>query len=216
VPVALLIGFTLRGGDDEAPDDVPSQEQKPRGFRIPWGMVLFGVLCGGLSTTTSMYVPYYLADIGQGSPDTVAMVLMIGGGTSALTAFSFGWIRSRFSAIQTFVYAFALIAAGLLVVAATGAMAVIVVGWAVYGLGLGLIMPNLFSACAGATPPHVRAQMLGFVRSGVYGGPLLIQPVLEAALGRFGAFAALAAIACLSVISVVLTITLRKVFDPVE
>jgi len=216
VPVGLAIALTFREETSVQAAGQGDPQTSRKGLGIPWGMVLFGVLCGGITTTSSMYIPYYLDDIGNGPPETVAMVLMIGGATSALAAFLFGRIRAHLSAIQAFVCAFALIAVGLLAVTATVSMAVIIGGWAAYGLGLGLMMPNLFSACAAATPELDRARMLGFVRSGIYGGPLIIQPGLEAALRWSGAIAAIAGIAALSLLALVMTLTLRGVFDPVE
>jgi hypothetical protein len=65
----------------------------------------------------------------------------------------------------------------------------------VYGAGFGLVTPNLFSACAAATPMALRTRVLGFMRAGFYAGPLATQPFLELILAHHGPSGAIMAIA---------------------
>jgi MFS family permease len=89
-------------------------------------------------------------------------------------------------------------------------------GMALQGLGMSAMVPNLFSACAAATPAEARPRMLGFVRAGIYAGPLLAQPGLEAVMGWGGAAAALAAIAVAALAAGAVSVIGRHMFDPPE
>ncbi|MDG2002392.1 MAG: MFS transporter [Novosphingobium sp.] len=216
VPVGLMIGLTLQKDRKPVVSETAEEQQKAPRSPIPWAIALFATLCGAIVTTIAMYLPYHLADIGYGSPDTVAMLMVAGAGVAAVPALAFGWIRARFSAIQTFVFAFAVIAAGVIIVVFARDLPLIFFGMALHGLGMGAMMPNLFSACAGATTPELRTRMLGFVRAGIYAGPLLAQPGLEAVMATSGATAVLAAIGVASVLAGILSFTGRHMFDPVE
>lgn len=215
VPVALMIAMTLRGDGDRVAASGSETEKQPEASGIPWALTLFAALCGAIVTSIAMYLPYYLTDIGHGSPDTVAMLMVVGAGVAAVPALAFGWIRARFSAIQTFVFSFAVIAVGVTFVVLARDLPLIFLGMALHGIGMGAMMPNLFSACAGATPAHSRTRMLGFVRAGIYAGPLLAQPGLEVVMGWSGAAAALYAIGAASVLAGVISFTGRGMFDPV-
>jgi hypothetical protein len=134
----------------------------------------------------------------------------------ALGSAAYGWVRRYASAVAVFVGAPLLSAVGLLVIASTTERAVIFAGIALFGSGLGILMPNVFSGCAAATPALYRPRMLGFVRSTFYGGPLLAQVFLEMVLSRFGPGATLTAIALICAGAALLALLFRRSFDPVE
>jgi len=179
-------------------------------------MMMFGLLCGAIVTNVAMFLPYHLASIGYGSPENVALLMVVGTATSAMPGLAFGWVRGRLAAIPTFVLGFALVTVGLLLVALPRELPLIFVGMAIQGFGMGAIMPNLFSACAAATPADARASMLGFVRAGISAGPLLAQPALEWVMGRTGATTSILAIAAACVIAGASSLGFRGIFTPVE
>lgn len=186
------------------------------GFPIPWRMMLVALLVGAIGTTTFMYLPYHLATIGQAGPGQVATLMAVSGAVGALGSGGYGLVRRYASTIQIFVGAPLLVAAGLLIVAATKDQAMLYAGVIVYGFGLGVIMPNLFSACAAATPAIFRQRMLGFVRATFYGGPLVAQIGLEVVLGRFGPTAAVASISVIGLATALLALLFARTFAPVE
>jgi MFS family permease len=215
VPVGLMIGLTLRGDGGGVAARSAGEQPQPPPSGIPWVITLFAALCGAIVTTIAMYLPYHLADIGYGSPDTVAMLMVAGAGVAAVPALAFGWIRARFSAIQVFAASFTIITIGVVVIVVARDLPLIFLGMALHGLGMGAMMPNLFSACAASTTPEQRARMLGFVRAGIYAGPLLVQPGLEVIMASSGATAVLSAIGAASLLAGVLSVTGRGMFNPV-
>ena len=217
LPVALMLALTL---PPEAKKDAASTGgetaavgQKPP---IPLALTAFGVLCGALASTSAMYLPYHLAGLGLGDPGTIAMLMIGGAAVSGAASLCFGWIRRYLSAIQIFVAGFLLNAAGLIAVVHASSAAAMLAALMIQGLGLGLLMPNAFSACAAATVPDLRARMLGFVRAGFYAGPLLIQSPLEVIYRRWDAGSAILAIGLLSLAGVVWVLAGRRQFDPVD
>jgi predicted MFS family arabinose efflux permease len=186
------------------------------GYGIPWRMMLVAMLVGAIGTTVFMYLPYHLAALGQGRPEQLAPVMMTSTALGAIGSTAYGWIRRHASSVAVFVGGPLLAAIGLLVVISTGERAVIFVGIALYGTGLGVVMPNVFSGCAAATPAIYRPRMLGFVRSTFYGGPLLAQVGLEMVLGRFGPPATLLAIALICAGVALLALLFRRTFEPIE
>jgi MFS family permease len=199
-------------------DSIPRAEalQSAAGFGIPWQMMLVAMLIGAIGTTMFMYLPYHLAAIGQGRPEQLAPVMATSTALGATGSTAYGWIRRYFSAVAVFAGAPLLAAAGLMVIVSTDQRAIIFAGIALFGSGLGILMPNLFSGCAAATPAIYRPRMLGFVRSTFYGGPLLAQVFLEIVLSRFGPAAALSAIALICAGAALMALLFRRTFDPVD
>ena len=217
MPLALLLALVL-------PDKASAHSEASPGARdtaaakppIPWGLAAFGVLCGAVAMASSMFLPYHLAALGLGDPGTIAMMMVGGAGASGVSTLCFGLVRSKLSALQVFVIGFVLNGVGSLLIAfATGPL-VLLAGMVLGGIGLGLVMPNVFSACAAATQPQWRARMLGFVRAGFNAGPLVVQPVLELVYRQSNAGMTLLAIGLASFGGAVWVLLSRRQFDPYE
>jgi len=214
LPVALVIALTFPSAVPEGGEQAGPAQTVAAG-RIPWGMAGFGLLCGAIITTISMYLPYHLADIGLGAPDKVALMMIAGAGAAGLPALGFGRIRARFSAIATFVIGFSVTGVGLVMLALSQSLPMALAAMLLHGLGLGTAVPNLFSAVAEATAPEQRARVIGFVRAAFYAGPLAAQPLLELVYAARGAAAALVAIALACLTAAVLSVLIRRIFTPV-
>ena len=169
-----------------------------------------------MGTPGFLYLPYHLAAIGHGRPGQLAPMLMAGAAVAGGGSFGFGWVRRFCGAIPVFVGGLVLCGAGLLTIASASQPALLYAGFALNGAGLGVIMPNMFSAFAAATPAIYRPRMLGFVRATFYGGPLIAQVALEPVLAGFGPTAAVAAITLICVAGAVLVLLFRRNFLPVE
>ena len=190
----------------------PSDPKPP----VPIGLAAFGVLCGAVSAASSMFIPYHFATLHLGEPGTIALLMISGTVVSGVTTASFGWLRQWISAIQAFMAAFLLNAAGLLLVAfATGAT-MLVAGMMIQGLGLGMLIPNAFSASAAAAAPAWRTRQIGFVRAGYFAGPLAAQPVLELIYRNSSAGMVMIAIALASLVGVPAVMIGRRQFDPAQ
>jgi len=214
LPVALFVALTFTAAPDE--QAAASETRKASGGAIPWSKVLFGLLTGAIGTTTMMYLPFHLAAAGHGAPEEVAQVLVFSGLFGALFSAAYGSVRKWLSAVQVFVWFLALAALGLMLIVAADSTVLLYAGVALYGGGYGIVVPNLFGACAAATQPEYRARMLGLVRAGFYAGPLVAQLFLEMVLRQWGPASAVAGIAAMCAGAAVLALVLRRVFVPVE
>lgn len=212
LPSALFIALTFPrepAGGQEAP--VAGQ-----GGSIRWGTILVGLLWGVVATATMMYLPFHLVSLGRGSSGEVALVMMIIIGAGGVGGIAYGWVRKHLDVVPVFVGFLALCALGLALIVPANVPALIFAGSAIYGIGLGIVTPNLYGATAAAVPMHLRARALGFVRAAFFAGPLVAQPPLEFVLHHAGAAATVASLAAVCVLTAVLTVVLKRGFRPLD
>jgi MFS family permease len=103
----------------------------------------------------------------------------------------YGRIRSVMSQMSIFALSWALMGAGMLVIAFADGPAQVVAGTVVTGLGMGPSMPNYTTYLMAAVPPGERGRASGLLTTAFFAGqfaaPLLSAPVV-AAFGLAGAF----------------------------
>jgi MFS family permease len=178
-------------------------------------MTLFGLVCGGVGSSTFAFLPFHLHAIGYSDPAKIGPLLTVSAAAGCAAALGFGWIRKFVSAIPVFLAGFTVTGVGLFCVLATHSYLLLALALAIYGAGFGIVTPNLFSACAAATPMALRTRVLGFMRAGFYAGPLVAQPFLELAVSRGGPSGAIAAIASAAIVAAGIFWAFRARFAPV-
>lgn len=212
LPVALFIGLTFTGQPALVGKDRPRSAKGG----IPWAWTLFGLLCGGVGTSTFVFLPFHLAKIGLGDPAKVAPLIMISMLFGSAAAFGFGWIRKYLSVVAIFIVGFATTGAGLLLALTTTSYPVLLVSAAIFGGGFGAVTPNLFAAAGAATGAALRPRFIGFVRAGFYAGPLVAQFFLEILLHRSGPTGAVLGIALAAFAAAAISYLARGMFVPAE
>ncbi len=207
IPVLLLLRITLPadGQSSRAPDEAK------RG-RFPWSLAGFGFACGVVAATTTLFLPYHLAHIGETQPQRVAGALVANGLVGAAVSFRYGWIRKRLGIIQVFVLGFGAAAAGTAIIVSVPTYAGAITGVAFMGSAIGLLGPNLFAAVAAATPHERQTRIIGLVRTVFYSAPLLSQIPLELVSQRFGIAGALMVLAIFEVLMIALSTLARTRF----
>jgi predicted MFS family arabinose efflux permease len=213
LPAALFLYLTFPKEAREA--RTPAETSATAGAGIPWAMVFFGLMCGAIGSSTFIYLPFHLDNIGLGDPAKIGPLMMVGMGAGAIFALAFGTIRKFVSAIPVFIAGFTVTGLGLVLTLAAESYAMLFVTVAIYSAGFAVITPNLFAACAAATPVALRTRVLGFMRAGFYAGPLVVQPILELVLKSSSAGGALLAIAIGSFIAALVFAAGRRKFAPV-
>ncbi len=178
--------------------------------RFPLTITLLGIICGAVTTTLPMYVPFHLRDVGEIDPARVAGPMTAGIFSGAMASLCYGWIRRHLGAPEIFAICFLLAGVGTGIVAWSNSLEVAVAGMVVSGLSTGLIAPNLFSVAAEAEPAR-RARRIGLARAGYYGAPLLAQIALEPVAISLGASGALFAIAGFATVMIAVTLLGRRV-----
>lgn len=154
---------------------------------IAYGFVLF-ILIFGLFLTV---LPIYLADEFGLEAGGRGLVIAAPAVASTVAALSLGRLRRRYGAGALVIAGSLLFSVAFVLIGVAGALAVIIVGAVVYGLGEGLSIATLQDLVAGAAPDETRGAVVAVwvsaVRAGQAVGPLLAAAGL-AWVGAGGSF----------------------------
>ena len=144
--------------------------------------------------TPGIQGPFLLTTRGVESAATQGMLLSIFAGTSAITAFAFGFIRPYLG--ERWIKALMLLSlgAGLAGMAAGTSLPQMAVALFLAGLGAGFATPQITSMVLERTPAHLHAHAIGGMYAAIFLGqflnPILLDP-LRAAFGLAGMFSTL-------------------------
>jgi MFS family permease len=154
---------------------------KSAGFSLgtPLGFIIFVLVAGAVLVSPGVYIPFRLREMGITDSGSIGMLLIPASIAGVGAGFSYGWVRSKLSMSLTFVIGFSAMAAGLLTTATAHDSLQVVVGQVMTGFGTGINMPSIFVLASLAGSDAFRARTMGFAKSGVYGGPMLGQLMLE-------------------------------------
>ena len=149
---------------------------------------------------TPVQIPFLLRDIGVESTGLAALVICLGSLTSGGGAIMQHRFHYRVGFVSIYAYAMLVIAAGYAAIAMTQTYAVVLLGAAVSGFGVGMLFPNAALWVTTLAPPRLRGRLLGMMTASIYLGqffsPILVEPVVTA-VGLSGAFGVAAAAALL-------------------
>jgi len=207
IPFLLLsiVGFP-RDPPRVAADRAAKAPSRSLGFSLgtPIGYVVFALLAGAALMSPSMFAPFRIREIGITDSSVVGNLMIPFAAASVVSAFSYGWIRSHLSVEMTFVLGFSALAVGTAVLATSDNLSGFIVGQVLAGLGLGVNSPNLFAVGATVGDDAFRARTIGFTKSGIYGGPIIGQLILEPVLKQTSfAFAfAVISLGCMAFVAV--------------
>ena len=180
---ALAIGIAC--GQMLPPEPAAGEDA---GFRLPRGvLLLLGVLAAlGLISEGAMYdwsVLYLQNELGS-PQDQAALAYASFSGAMALARFGGDWVRSRTSPATLMRASAALSALAMAAVLLLAHPVVALVGFALVGIGLGNVVPVLFSAASrvpGISPAHGIAAVSSIGYLGFMAGPPLIGGLAQGA-----------------------------------
>lgn len=140
-------------------------------------------------------LPFYLQQIANAGPFQSGLAIALMTLFSAVSSLNYRGIKSRLGFITIYGIAFANLALGYALISWAVSYEVLLVGLAIAGLGLGLLMPNMNLCLTTITPGTLRGRVLSGITTcffiGQFLSPLLSQP-LSTAIG-LGAIYGLAA-----------------------
>lgn len=215
IPVMLLLVGFLPRSKQAASAHAAASDSKAAGEAFPTAVTILGLVCGGVIGTPLVFLPFFLVTIGEATPERISLALMGSAFAGGVVSCGFGWIRGRLSVVQVAVMGFAIAGAGMIMVVASSHFPTVLAAMVVFGLGVGIMAPNLFSAAAAAARPERRARTIGFVRAAFFAGPLIAQIILEPAARLLGAGAPLLGTAIFAAIGLVYVLLFRRAFVPV-
>ena len=161
--------------------------------REPIPVKLFAAIYGiGLIANVLFFMihtqlPFYLEDLGDTSGLQVGIAIADINIFNSLTALMYGWMSARLDVIRMTALGFCLMGAGYLVIGLASSYGIILVGLAVAGLGLGVVLPNLITWIASVSPLSVRGRAMGGLTSVFFLGHFLSPIISEPLVRRTGA-----------------------------
>lgn len=188
VPVLILVLLAVERG--------VAGERPPRGGSLAALKPLMLYYALILAFTLAMFMPgiqgpFLVAAKGIEGAATAGLIVAACPLGATLSSAMFAALRARVDALPLLAATALLMGAGCLIAAAAGGAPALLIGFAVIGVGAGLVEPNIGSTILGRTPHalHARASsiMISAMFIGQFLNPLAADP-LRTALGANGAF----------------------------
>ena len=155
------------------------------------GMVIFYMI--------PVQLPFYLTENGVSSSQ-VGMALAAQALVAAIVSLQFQKIKARFSFERIAGLVFLAMGLGYIILAASSSYAIVILGLSIFGIGLGMVVPNLNVWLISAIPATVRGRAIGGLTMSLFLGqflsPVIVQPILGLG-GTTGAFGILGGVSLL-------------------
>lgn len=212
LPLALLVGLMLREQSSSrtkpAAIDVNNKLSKVLGHPLALRLLLTLGLVSVAMYAVVIYSPLYLkATIGAGTVLNGIVLASRALGAAAVSALGARRLARILGVAQATAVGFGLMALMLATIPLLSQLSWILLTAVLFGVGFGLVLPNLYSALADLAPSELRSSVLaagtgaGFL--GQFLSPILLGPVL----GYGGLGGVFYAAACVSVIAGLLLFT---------
>ena len=163
----------------------PAGASEAAGVPFPWAVL---ALTGGLMFLAMTFIflaatrlPFLLEDIGVRSPGLIGLTLALMTAASFPTGLFYGRVRARLEPWAIAALALTLMGTGFAIVSQSHALPPVMLGIAVTGLGLGLIIPNQNVWLMAHVPEAARGRASGLMTMLLFGGQFA-SPILSAAL----------------------------------
>ncbi|WP_234971354.1 MFS transporter [Jatrophihabitans endophyticus] len=176
-PSASPADVTAAGADDADSSSAPAHAATRRRIRVLAAVAFMLMLSEGVANDWSTIA----ARDGLGvSPATAALAYGAFAGAMTVGRFVADRVAARAGAVAILRWGAAVAAVALAIVVLSPSIAVTIVGWALFGLGLSGTVPQLFSAAGHADPATAGANVsrvagLGYL--GMLAGPAVIGPL---------------------------------------
>jgi len=174
-------------------------EELAEGMRFIWDRQLVRALVVMILLTNLLEAPgpvvmTVFAEKEYDSASALGLMFGVTGGAALAGAFVYSAIGHRLPRRRTFLYCFAVVPVGYLVLATLPSLPVALAALAVTGFAAGPINPLLFTVQTEIVPGHLRGRVFGAVRAGAWAAiPLgiLLGSVIVAAVGVAATFLAM-------------------------
>ncbi|HEY9895095.1 MAG TPA: MFS transporter [Candidatus Sericytochromatia bacterium] len=136
-------------------------------------------------------LPFYLKQLFDANASQSGLAIAFATLFSAASAIAYKQIKARLSFMGIYAIAFLSMAVGYLVIGFSTTYVMVLVGLAIAGAGLGLLMPNMNVCLTSVIPGSLRGRVLGGLTTAFFFGqfvsPILSQP-LSGAVGLDGMY----------------------------
>lgn len=158
--------------------------------------VLAAVFFAAMVNSVAFYsiptqLPFFLKTLGVPEASRAGLAIAMVNVAAAGSAFAYTRVRARMKPAAVFTMAFALMAAGFVLVAGATDYGAVLGAMTALGTGLGFLMPSLTGAVLQNAPAALRGRVSGGLTASIFIGhfisPILTQPII-AASGYAGAY----------------------------
>jgi MFS family permease len=169
-----------------------SQRSAPKSAQTETGstptILLVTILATAIASQLIFYLiptqlPFYLKSLLQATASQSGLAIAFGMLFSAFASISYGWIKSRLHFVQITILVCGLMGAGYCIIGNASSYPIVLLGLAILGLGLGLVMPNLTVWLSSVVPDRQRGRALGWLSSCLFLGQFL-SPIVSQPLAR--------------------------------
>lgn len=157
----------------------------PAGGSFPWRILSLTYVVALLSQIVfyllPVQLPFYLRQLANVSASQIGMALALVTLFSAISAVNYKSIKARLSFMSIYTIAFLSIAVGYTIVSFVSTYSAVLIGLAIAGVGLGLLVPTMNVCLTSSTPENVRGRVLGGLTTALFLGqfisPIVSQPL---------------------------------------
>jgi MFS family permease len=184
--VPLIFLFILEPDRTPAHPSINSESEMAKPS-MPIGVM---VIVYGLTTISQIafylipvQLPFFLDSLVKASPSQSGMAIALCTLFSAIASVSYGKLKQKMEFVTFLPIIFGLIGIGYLLIGQSSIWAQVLVGLAISGLGLGILMPNMSVWLSSAMPDAMRGRALGGLSTSMFLGqflsPIITQPITK-------------------------------------
>jgi MFS family permease len=137
-------------------------------------------------------LPFFLDSLVKASPSQSGMAIALCTLFSAIASVSYGKLKQKMEFVTFLPIIFGLMGIGYLLIGQSSIWVQVLVGLAISGMGLGILMPNMSVWLSSAVPDAMRGRALGGLSTSMFLGqflsPIVTQPITKS-LGLGGVYA---------------------------
>ena len=156
-------------------------------IRLSIGLVLFTYVIALITQAAFFMIPvqlpFYLRELTNATASQSGFVIAVSPLFVAVGSFLYQRLKAHFAFVSIYGIAFLSMGIGYGVIALANGYATVILGLAISGFGLGLLMPNMNLCLASITPTALRGRVLGGWTTclflGQFFSPLLSQPLSQ-------------------------------------
>lgn len=187
----ILLPFIVRSlfepspANSEAVTGINGEELQKTAFPVKLLSLIYGIAFLQMIVfyMIPVQLPFYLLNLTQATASQSGIAIAFSTLFSAFASMGYGRIKARLNFIPIIAIAFALVSIGYVIIGTAGSYAQVILGLAVAGLGLGLLMPNLNVWLTSQVPGMLRGRALGGLTTAFFLGqflsPIVTQPISE-------------------------------------
>jgi len=184
--LAVLVLLVFQGTTSKPSGMLPIGQKAALGsvLKQPQIWLIYGLIgiAATVVYTVVIYTPLYLKGAIGAGPELNGFVLAIRAvGAAIVAAVGSAWVAKRLGENRAIALGFSLMAITIFSIPLLTHLSLIVPTAILFGVGFGIVTPNLYNALASHTPPNLRASVLGlgtgFNSLGQFICPLLLGPI---------------------------------------